>query len=141
MTKFINGAGEVGARRFEIFKRFIEEGLVHGQFGVLDEVEVQDLLDHQDYGPGFPAGREGVRALTSVLLQAFPDMKSDIEEIVFAGDESWARIRSYGTFSGPYLGVPPTGKPISIYVVESVRWTSDDRICEHWGVADRFGLL
>ncbi len=53
MTRFINGAGEVGARRFEIFKQFIEQGLVHGQFGgVLDEVEVQDLLDRQDYGPG-----------------------------------------------------------------------------------------
>ena len=68
-------------------------------------------------------------------------MQSDIEEIVFAKDESWARIRSYGTFNGPYLGIPPNGSPISIYVVESVRWTDDDRITEHWGVADRFNLL
>jgi predicted ester cyclase len=141
MTKVLNMAGEAGDRRWAIFERFIAQGLVKGQFPILDEVEMEQLTDHQDYGPGYPPGRNGVRALTSALLQAFPDMQSDIEEIVFAADESWARIRSYGTFNGPYLGIPPNGSPISIYVVESVRWTDDDRITEHWGVADRFNLL
>ena len=118
MTKVLNMAGEAGDRRWAIFERFIAQGLVKGQFPILDEVEMEELTDHQDYGPGYPPGRNGVRALTSALLQAFPDMQSDIEEIVFAKDESWARIRSYGTFNGPYLGIPPNGSPISIYVVE-----------------------
>lgn len=141
MTKIINAADEAGERRFEKFTRFIAQGLVEGHAAVMNETLRADIVDHQDYGPGFPPGRHGLKALTGALLQAIPDLQSEIEEIVFAGDESWSRIRSWGTFSGPYLGIPPTGKPISIYVCESVRWTDDDMIAEHWGVADRFGLL
>ena len=136
-----NGAGEAGARHIAVFRRFIALGLVKGDMGVIDEVTMPDLVDHQDYGPGFPPGQAGVKALTLALKTALPDMQSEIEEIVAVGSETWARVRSTGTFTGPYLGIPPTGRPIDIYVVESVRWTDDDRIAEHWGVADRLGLL
>ena len=106
MTKVLNMAGEAGDRRWAIFERFIAQGLVKGQFPILDEVEMEELTDHQDYGPGYPPGRNGVRALTSALLQAFPDMQSDIEEIIAAGSETWARVRSTGTFLGALPGHP-----------------------------------
>lgn len=141
MTIVINTVGEVGERRWARFEKFIQEGLVGGSMEAVDACMTLTPSDHQDYGPGFPPGRDGVKALTAALLQAIPDMQSDIEEIVLVEHESWARIRSWGTFSGPYLGIPATNRPISIYVVESVRWTDDDLIDEHWGVADRFGLM
>jgi len=141
MPREINAAGEAGARHIAVFRRLIALGLVGGRMDVIDEVVLPDLIDHQDYGPGFPPGREGVKALTAALLTALPDMQSEIQEIIAAGNETWARVRSTGTFKGPYLGIPPTGKPIDIILVESIRWSEDDRIAEHWGVADRFGLL
>lgn len=136
-----NGAGEAGARNIATFRRFIAEGLVKGNIDVINEVLVPDLIDHQDYGPGFPPGRDGVVALEYALLDALPDMASEIQNIVAVGNQTWARIRTTGTFTGSYLGIPGTHKPIDIIVVESVRWTDDGRISEHWGVADRLGLL
>jgi predicted ester cyclase len=141
MTKEVNMAGEAGARRIARFHYLIGKGLAGGTLDVIDECLLPDSIDHQEYGPGFPPGREGVKALTAALKQAIPDMQSDIEEIVAIGDETWARVRSYGTFSGPYLGIPPTGNPINVYVCESIRWTAEDMVAEHWGVADRFGLV
>lgn len=136
-----NAAGEKGARNIRTFHRLIHEGLAGGNIAVLEEILLPELIDHQDYGPGFPPGRPGVIALEYALLQALPDMASEIEEIVAVGNETWARIRTTGTFTGNYLGIPGTGKPIDIYVVESVRWTEDGHIAEHWGVADRLGLM
>ncbi|MFN8621792.1 MAG: ester cyclase [Chloroflexota bacterium] len=141
MVKEHNAAGAAGARRIERFKRLMLKGLDGGDLSIIDEMLVPESIDHQDYGPGFPPGREGVKALTAALIQAIPDMQSEIEEIVAIDDQTWARVRTWGTFTGPYLGIPPTGAKIDVYVVESIRWNEEDRVVEHWGVADRFGLV
>lgn len=135
-----NGAGEVGARNIVGYRRLVAEGLSKGSMKAIEELISPDLVDHQDYGPGFPPGRPGVKALESTLKTAIPDMSSVIQEIVAVDDQTWARVRSTGKFTGPYLGVPPSGRPIDIVVVESVRW-KDGVITEHWGVADRLTLL
>jgi predicted ester cyclase len=136
-----NGAGEVGARNIKTFRRLIAQGLAGGDLAVTREILNPEIVDHQDYGPGFPAGLAGVLALEATLKIAIPDMNAEIEEIVAVGNETWARVRAWGTFTGPYLGIPPTGKKIDIIVVESIRWGDDGRVEEHWGVADRFGLM
>ena len=141
MTIEHNYAGEAGARRIKRFYRLMLKGLADGEVDIIDEMLLPESVDHQDYGPGFPPGRQGVKALTATLKQAIPDMQTDVEEIVAVDDQTWARVRSWGTFTGPYLGIPPTGRPISVRVCESIRWTDDDRVAEHWGVADRFGLV
>lgn len=135
-----NGAGEVGARNIRNYKRLVAYGLNTGNMALLEELAWPELIEHQDYGPGFPPGRDGVQALEMALRTALPDMFSVIEEIIAVDDQTWCRIRSTGTFTGPYLGIPPTGKPIDIYILESVRWV-DGKVAEHWGVADRFGLM
>jgi predicted ester cyclase len=141
MTTEHNFAGEAGARRIAKFYELVAKGLAGGDLSIIDRYLRPTSIDHQEYGPGFPPGREGVKALTAALMESIPDMQSDIEEVLAVDDQTWARVRSYGTFTGPYLGIPPTGKPISIYVVESIRWDADDMVVEHWGVADRFGLM
>jgi hypothetical protein len=55
-------------RRFERFKRFIALGLVESEAAVIYETTLVDLLDHEDYRPGFPPGRRGVTALTAALI-------------------------------------------------------------------------
>ena len=56
------------------------------------------------------------------------------------GDRLWARLSARGTQQGTFAGVPPTGKPIAITVMDECRF-KDGKIVEHWGVADRLAAL
>ena len=55
---------------------------------------------------------------------------------------SWMVTRKtfHGTHSGELMGIPPTGKPVSIQVVDILR-LRDGKVTEHWGEVDMLGLL
>jgi predicted ester cyclase len=56
------------------------------------------------------------------------------------GDKVSARITARGTHRGQFMGLPPTGKPFAITVVDICRF-ENGKIIEHWGVPDRFHLI
>jgi predicted ester cyclase len=57
------------------------------------------------------------------------------------GDKVWLRVRARGTDNGTgQFGHPPTGKPISIDVIDVARF-ADGQMVEHWGVPDRMSIL
>ncbi len=63
-----------------------------------------------------------------------------IEDITAEGDKVWARLTARGTHRGPFMGLPPTGRPIEIDVIDICRFEGG-QLVEHWGVPDRFGML
>jgi predicted ester cyclase len=98
-----------------------------------------DFVEHQDDGPGAPAGAEAVTSKIEALHRAFPDFSLTIEDIVAERDRVWARLRGSGTNTGPFIG-PPTGKRMSIDVIDICRFR-EGRIAEHWGIADRLATI
>jgi len=63
-----------------------------------------------------------------------------IEDIVVDGDKLWARMTCRGTHQGPLMGLPPTGKPFTITVIDVCRF-EEGKVVEHWGVPDRFAQM
>ena len=119
-------------------RRVIEDGFREGRLNVLDEVMAPGFVEHQ---AGIsPATVDGVKRSISSLRAAFPDMKLRIEEIVVSGDEAWARSTGRGTHRGPFMGLPATGKPFTVTVMDVCRF-ENGKIVEHWGVADRLAAL
>jgi predicted ester cyclase len=45
-----------------------------------------------------------------------------------------------GTHQGELFGVPPTGKPLSIEVIDILR-VRDGKITDHWNLVDQLGLM
>jgi predicted ester cyclase len=45
-----------------------------------------------------------------------------------------------GTHLGEFLGLPPTGRRVTIRVMDFVRY-EDGKIAEHWNVVDIAGLM
>jgi steroid delta-isomerase-like uncharacterized protein len=45
---------------------------------------------------------------------AFPDMHWVVEEMVAEGDKVFTRFTWTGTHRGPFLGVPATGKSVTV---------------------------
>jgi predicted ester cyclase len=122
----------------QVFRRVIEEGYNMGNLAALDALFALNFVEHQD---GFvPPNVEGVKGNIVSLRAAFPNLKLTIEEMIVNGDKTWARITARGTHQGLFMGQPPTGKSFAITVIDVCRF-ENGKIAEHWGVADRIGVM
>ena len=123
-----------------LVRRLIEDGFNRGDLAVCDELIADDMAEHQDFGPGHARGAGGVKAVIASLRRAFPDFHLAIEATAVDGGTVWLRMTGTGTNHGPFMGNPPTGRPMRVHVFDVLR-VEDGRIVEHWGVPDRLGAL
>ena len=121
-----------------IARRLLEETFSKGDLTIVDQLVTTDFIEHQSGIHG--RGPDAVRRTVTGLRASFPDLHLEIHDIVADGDKVWVRARGRGTDSGGVAGRPPSGRRIEIDVIDIVR-LRDGRVCEHWGVADRLGML
>lgn len=131
---------ETAVQRYEHLFRRAYEIMSTGQTAELDELVAEDLVEHAPVPPGFPTGREGLKAFVKEYRTAFPDLRITMERYLEQGDTGCALVRATGTNTGSFMGQPPTGRPIDITMVDLVR-VRDGRAVEHWGGSDDLGLL
>lgn len=115
------GSPSSSEENMEIARRLIEQGFKRGNLQVLDEILDPAFVEHQTIAPGVPPTRGAVAAIIQSLKNGFPDIHLSIEEIDAVGDRVWMRIRATGTNKGPFMGNPPTGRPMTITVFDLVR--------------------
>ena len=90
--------------------------------------------------PGMPAGAEAVRMFFSMLLAGFPDVQTTILDTLAEGDKVVIRASTEGTHTGPFLGIPPTGKRAKWSFIDIHR-IADGKIVEHWVETDQMSLM
>ena len=139
-TGTLNGNGDRAATAELVARRLIDEGFSQGNLDVCDELIADEIVEHQDYGPGHEAGAAGVKAVVTSLRRAFSDFKLEIEGLAVVGDTVWTRNVATGTHDGPYMGNAPTGRTFRVFVIDVLR-VRGGRVVEHWGVPDRLGVL
>ena len=61
-------------------------------------------------------------------------------DVVAEGDRVVIRKTFRGTQTGEFMGMPPTGKSISVGVIDIFR-IAGGKIVEHWGLADMMGMM
>jgi steroid delta-isomerase-like uncharacterized protein len=120
-------------------QRFVEEIQNQGRIEVVDELIAEDMVDHTPF-PGLPADREGARQTFEAIRAAFPDHDAEVVHMVADGDLVATYKIFTGTHEGNFMGVPPTGREVTIRVMDFVRYR-DGRIVEHWNIVDQAGLL
>lgn len=87
-------------------------------------------------GPGTePLDVEGQRRRLQSFRDAFPDVRLEIEQMVAEGDLVAFRFTMTGTHRGPFQGIAPTGRRITVPGLDLVR-LRDGLLTEHWGGAD-----
>lgn len=95
------------------------------------------------HDPGLPfdvVGPAGIRKLAEALLPGIPDLQLPIEDVIAEGDKVLVRLRVKGTHGGDLMGVPATGRPIDIPVLD-LFMIRDAQLVEHWALLDNLGLL
>jgi len=120
--------------------RFVEELFNRGNIGIVDEIFAPDFIEREQLPPGIPSGREGVKVLATMLRSAFPDFKATIDDILAEGDKVVIRMTWSGTQKGEFMGVPATGKRVSVGVIDIIRITNG-KLVEHWGQMDSMSLM
>ncbi|MDB6080609.1 MAG: ester cyclase [Akkermansiaceae bacterium] len=107
-----------------------------------------DLLDQalapdwQDIplAPGQGPGPAGLKGLLPGFFAAFPDLKVTIDEIIGHSGKAGVRAKITATHLGDFLGVAPTGKPVTVALHE-FHHLKDGRITHTWHLEDWFGML
>jgi predicted ester cyclase len=61
-----------------------------------------------------PRGPEVVKDHIAEWLTGFPDLRFTVEQMIAEGDQVLTRSFMDGTHTGTWLGLPPTGKQVSI---------------------------
>ena len=119
-------------------RRLLEEGFAGGDLSVVDEYVAADFVEHQNGVQGIGPG--AVKQIIEGLHRSLSEMTFHIEGIVASEDTVWLRSRVTAKNSLPFMGRPATGKEIEIDVFDVIRFSAG-RAIEHWGVADRLGML
>jgi steroid delta-isomerase-like uncharacterized protein len=122
----------------EIVRRY-QEALNRNDLGALDTLVASDIALPASV-PGFPAGIEGVKQIHQATVEAWPDLKTEIVDMIAEGDKVAARIVMTATPQKPLMGVPPTGKSFRMNGMYVVR-IANGKIVEHRGVEDAVGML
>jgi hypothetical protein len=99
-----------------------------------------DFVEHEDL-PGFPKTRDGVIGFFRENFAAFPDFRLDPEDVLVDGDKAVARAVATGTQQGEFMGMPPSGRSMSVHVIDIIRFSDDGLAREHWGVMDGLAMM
>jgi steroid delta-isomerase-like uncharacterized protein len=120
-------------------RRFVEEIINQGQFESAAKFVWEDVIEQVPF-PGQGPGLEGLKDVLHGMRTAFPDLNFVIEEQIAEGDKVLSRFEWTGTHRSEFLGVPATGRSVSVWgmVIDRLQ---EGRIKETRIIMDIFGLM
>ena len=120
-------------------QKLVENGFNQKEMSAFDAYFSPTLIDHA-LPAGLPAGFEGRKIFVSAFLSAFPDIHVYVEDTVAEGNKLVTRWSARGTHKGDLMGIPPTGKAVSITGIAIDHFENGQSV-EHWEVIDQLGLM
>lgn len=113
-----------------------------GNVDGIDTLLAANSVDHsEDTAMHLPKGPAGLKAIVGMMREGSPDLKSEIKMMVAEGDLLMAYATFSGTNTGPMMGMPATNKPWSYDFADVIRFGSDMKMTEHWGVYDQMKMM
>jgi predicted ester cyclase len=108
-----------------------------GDLALLDKLVAPGYVEHSE---GFQ-GVEPFKQQITAFRTAFPDLRVTIDDLLLAGGGRFAsRTTVTGTHTGDLMGMPPTGKAISVEAVDIGR-IDNGQAQERWGGLNMYALL
>lgn len=124
----------------QLVEAFIQDLFTKGDLKAVDRDLDPNFVNHDAPFPGAPDGPEGMRLAASTYRRALPDWHSDVEQLIAEDDLVVEVFTASGTHRGELMGVPGTGKTLTLRGVNIFR-IKDGRIVERWGRLDQLGVL
>ncbi|MFI9613098.1 ester cyclase [Streptomyces sp. NPDC052023] len=121
-------------------RRFFALASEAGELPPLDEVMVEHHQHHDPANVEDVVGMDHVRRELRVWRDGF-DFEFTVEDLIAEGDRVCARWFWKGTHKGEFLGIPATGKDVTMTGTTVFRCGVDGRLAEAWWEYDRLGLM
>jgi steroid delta-isomerase-like uncharacterized protein len=126
----------------QLLHRYVTEVWDNGNLEALREFLAPDYRRH--VSPTLPPlDLEGQMQRLAGFRSALPDITLTVEDVMAEADRIAFRSTINGTHYGELAGLPPTGKHITVGLVDILR-VEDGRFAEQWGgpnMADMFRQL
>lgn len=106
---------------------------------VIDETCAPNIVFHGITGTE-THGLNDFKQLMSTWIDAFTDAHMTIEDLVAEGDRLVVRYTLTGTHKGEFMGIPPTNKKVTLWVIEIDR-VAGGKVVEGWSRADTLSLM
>ena len=114
----------------------IYEAVNTGNLALLDEFVATDYTEHSE---GFE-GVEPFKQQITAFRAAFPDRRVTVEDLLIDGDRFASRTTVTGTHTGDLMGMPATGRRISVEAVDIGR-LENGQAKERWGGLNLYSML
>ncbi len=112
--------------------------------GALDEAFALFADDYRDHTglpmPGLEPNKQGLMTLLTGFREGFPNGHVTIDLMAAEGDLVCYHSTARGRHTGPFMGIPPTGRTVEVGAIHIHR-LSRGRIVEHWGRSDQLALM
>ena len=123
-----------------LLQRFVEEIMNQQDLDLTDELFAADYVMHTAMSPVEVRGPEGLKQMLAMYAIAFPDAQVTIEDTVAEEDQVAFRFTLTGTHNGELMGIPPTGRQVTITGI-SVHRFADGKFAETWASDDVLGMM
>jgi len=114
----------------------IYEAINTGNLALLDQFVATDYAEHSE---GFE-GVEPFKQQITAFRAAFPDLRVTVEDLLIDGDRFASRTTVTGTHAGDLMGMPATGRRISVEAVDIGR-LENGQAKERWGGLNLYSML
>jgi steroid delta-isomerase-like uncharacterized protein len=126
------------AENQELVRQMFEKGVNGRDSSAFEEFIADSYVNHDMPAP--EPGPAGLKAVMGQFFSAFPDMRIVIEQSVGEGDVVCTRGRFEGKHDGDFMGIPATGKQVSVKYMDM--WRLDGgKAVENWVQLDMMGLM
>lgn len=105
----------------------------------LDALIAVDLVNHS-LSPGEFPGLAGTKQTLGMFHAVFADLQVSTEDLIADGDMVVVRMTMNGTNTGEFMGLPPTGKQVTMNGIEMFRLDSG-KVVERWAEFDMMSLM
>jgi steroid delta-isomerase-like uncharacterized protein len=123
----------------DLSRRWLEGIWGKGNLATVDELAGAGFVWH--WAPvGVAGDREGYKQFVRMNFAAVSDVSSVTEDIVAEGDKVASRWTWRATHKGEFMGVPPTGKQMTLTGM-CINRIVDGKIVEEWGEMDMLGVM
>jgi steroid delta-isomerase-like uncharacterized protein len=124
-----------------IARRWIETGWQQGDAEAVHAMYAPNFVD-LGAAEGRAATREGNVEGIRALYRAFPDFYATVDDVIADAASGKVAVRwsATGTHQGAFMGIAPTGKPVTFRGIETLR-IEDGLIAERAGEWDGIAIL
>ncbi len=122
----------------EVVREMIERAFNQGDLSAVDELLASQAVDHQE-GPDAHF-RTHLKEVIAMLRAAFPDLHFEIQHLMSQADIVAMNSVMTGTHLGPFRGLAPTGRQVSVRHMHFVR-VENDQGQDLWHLWDLPGLM